>query len=683
MKIFSLIKPRYVLFIGLILIILLASSTYFELRQHRLELMRMHEYEGLALMEIIKQSAANSIASQSEIKDQIAERLFNNARWLREVEIHQRLTHSLLQGFTAQNNLYRINVFNADGAKIASSVGHDTHTAKSKYRPSVFFQPILDGEVQEIDIGLKEARHLKGDRYAVAVKRHMGGVIVVNIDAAEMLAFDKRIGIVKLFEDISSQRDLMYVVLQNEEGIIAATPGVHEMISMAADDFFNADSVRSRSTRFNDQEVLEVVSPIEVDGGSTGILRIGLHLDELRALEKRMIQRAVVISIGIIFIGFISISAVIISQNYAFLKQEHALIQTYTGNILHAMSDAVFGVDARQSIKFANRAALHMLHLDQNQITHQRFADFFTDCQSIVTALEKKQKIENAEQTLHIKALNHSIFVSLSVSFVMGETGEMDTGVILVRDQTKQKQLEEQIRRQEKLTAMGEFASGVAHEIRNPLNAISMIVQRFQKEFEPKTDSDEYFAMTRTVRSEIDRIGQIIRQFLEFARPAKLNKTPVAVDEIIMQSVNVVSAQAETKHIRMVKGNDAQTVIDVDKNQLHQALLNILQNAIEAVDEGGTIAISARQIDRKICIKVQDDGGGIPLEQQKRIFDLYFTRKPTGTGLGLALVHRIVTEHGGEVAVKSTPGEGTTFTLTIPIKDPQSSGRRDEHSNHR
>ncbi|MDH3879648.1 MAG: ATP-binding protein, partial [Desulfobacterales bacterium] len=194
--------------------------------------------------------------------------------------------------------------------------------------------------------------------------------------------------------------------------------------------------------------------------------------------------------------------------------------------------------------------------------------------------------------------------------------------------------------------------------------------------------SNEYFAMTRTVRSEIERIGQIIRQFLDFARPARLNKTPIAVNEIIMQSVNVVSAQAEAKHIRMVTGKDAQTVINVDKNQLHQALLNILQNALEAVDEGGMIAISATPVDQKICIRVQDDGAGIPLEQQKRIFDLYFTSKPTGTGLGLALVHRIVTEHGGEVAVQSKAGEGTTFTLTIPIEDLQSSGSGDEHSNH-
>lgn len=209
---------------------------------------------------------------------------------------------------------------------------------------------------------------------------------------------------------------------------------------------------------------------------------------------------------------------------------------------------------------------------------------------------------------------------------------------------------------------MGQFASGVAHEIRNPLNAISMIVQRFQKEFEPKTDADEYFEMTRTVRSEIARIVQITRQFLAFARPAKLNKTPMAVDEMIMQSVNVVSAQAEAKHIRMVTGSDAQTVINVDKDQFHQALLNLLQNAMEAVEAGGTVSVDARRIDLQLCIQIKDDGPGIPPEQQKRIFDLYYTSKPTGTGLGLALVHRIVTEHDGDVAVQSRPGEGTTFT---------------------
>lgn len=151
----------------------MAASAYFELRQRRVELMQMHKYEGLALLETIKKSAANSIASQSETKDQIAERLFNNARLLREIEVHRPLSHLWLKNMAAPNHLFRINVFDARGVKVVSSVGNEAHKASNKYQPRVFFQPILDGKVQEIDIGLKEARHFKGKRYAVAVNAIM------------------------------------------------------------------------------------------------------------------------------------------------------------------------------------------------------------------------------------------------------------------------------------------------------------------------------------------------------------------------------------------------------------------------------------------------------------------------------------------------------------------------------
>lgn len=655
------------LVIGLIIALLMISSAYFELRQSRIDLIQMHEYEGLALLEIIKQSAANSILSQSEIKNQIAERLFNNARLLREIEKYQPLTDALLEDVADKNDLYRINVFDAEGIKVASSV-RDFHDGVSKYRPKVFFQPILDGEAEEINIGMKEARQIEGQRYAVAVKRYKGGVIVINVDAADMLAFGTRIGLDKLLEDIGNQQELVYVVLQDAEGILAATPAIKEMTSIAADDFLRGDSVRTRTARFNDQEILELVTPFAVNDGFKGRLRIGLHLNEVRSLEKSMVQRTMVTSIGVIFIGFILISIVIISQNYRFLKQEHARIQTYTGNILHSMSDAVIGVDGQCSIRFANTAARRIFHMDQNQLTDRRIADFIVDSQSIMEALEKKQQLDNVEQSLHIKWLNRPISVAVSISYVFDETGEMDTGVILLRDQTRRKQLEEQVHRKEKLTAMGQLASGVAHEILNPLNAISMIVQRFQKEFEPTTDKDEYAGLTRTVRSEIERIGLIVRQFLELARPPALIMTPVSVDELIKQSVEVVSAQAGAKHIRLVTGGDVKTIINVDKNQFHQALLNLLQNGMDAIAEGGSISINAKNTDKHLCIDVTDDGAGILPEHQKRVFDLYFTTKPTGTGLGLALVHRIITEHGGEVSVHSKPGQGTTFTLSLPAE---------------
>ncbi len=667
MKLIDLIKPNYIFSIGLIFTILMILSTFFELRQSRLELIQMHEYEGLSLLEIIKQSATNSILSQTEIQQQIAERLSNNARLLQELEKHQPLTHALLKNFASRNNLYRINVFDAEGNKIESSV-LEPHKGKGKYRPEQFFQPILDGKTQEIDIGLKQARHLEEQRYAVAVKRHSGGVIVINVDAAEMLAFGKRIGLDRLIKDISRQQELVYVVLQDENGILAATPGLQKISSILEDNFLRADAIQTRATHFNGQEVLEIVSPFAVAGGYQGKLRIGLHLGEIRSLEKRMIQRAVMTSLGVIFVGFILTSIVIIGQNFRLLQHQHTQMQSDTGNILHAMSDAVIGVDAQRAVRFTNTAARRILDLKQNRVTGLPLTDLFSNGQAIMEALEKQQSLENVEQTLQIKSLNRPISVIVSVSFVFDETGSMEAGVILLRDQTNQKKLEEQLRRKEKLSAMGQLAAGVAHEIRNPLNAISMIVQRFHKEFKPTRDQEEYLALTRTVRSEIERIGQIIRQFLDLARPPKLNTAPVSVDDLISQSVAVVAAQAEAKDIRLVTGPGVQTRVEVDKNQFHQALLNLLQNALEAVAQGGLISIKARKTDKHLSIDVKDDGPGIPPEQQKKIFDLYFTTKPAGTGLGLALVHRIITEHGGEVSVRSKPGQGTTFTLTIPTE---------------
>jgi len=673
MKTINFFKPNYILFIGLIFTILMISSTYFELRQSRIELIQMHEYEGLALLEIIRQSTANSILSQTEIKEQIAERLLNNARLLREMEKYHPLTNDLLEDVADQNNLYRINVFDENGNKVASNVS-ELHGGVSKYRPKVFFQPILDGKVEEINIGMKEARQLEGQRYAVAVKRVNGGVIVINVDAVDILAFSKRIGLGRLLEDIGSQQEVVYVVLQDEDGILAATPEVRDMTSMADDEFLRGDGVRARTASFNDSEVLELVTPFTTVSDFKGRLRIGLHLNEVRTLENRMVQRAVVTSIGVICIGFILISIVIISQNYRFLKREHARIQTYTGNILHSMSDAVIGVDAGTSIKFANTAARRIFHMEQNLLSERRLADFIGNGETILEALERKQSLDNVEQILRIKSSNRPISAACSLSFVFDETGAFDTGVILLRDQTRRKQLEEQVRRKEKMTAMGQLASGVAHEIRNPLNAISMIVQRFQKEFEPVADREEYFGLAQTVRSEIDRIGAIIHQFLDLARPPALNRAPVSIEELVSESLEVVSAQAEARHIRLVADGDLQTVINGDKNLLHQALLNLLQNSMDAIAGGGEIAIKVRKKDKQIAIAVSDDGVGISPEHQKRVFDLYFTTKSTGTGMGLALVHRIINEHGGEIAVRSEPGQGTCFTLFLPIDEGSGTG---------
>ncbi len=228
--------------------------------------------------------------------------------------------------------------------------------------------------------------------------------------------------------------------------------------------------------------------------------------------------------------------------------------------------------------------------------------------------------------------------------------------------------LQNDLRRREKLSAMGELAAGVAHEIRNPLNAISMTVQRLAREFPAAEGADEQAELIKIVRREIDRISAIIRQFLEFARPAPLVKKPVLVGELISKVVALYTARAASQQVKIEWENRLSVKALLDADKITQCLVNLLENALDAVAIGGNITIHLETSRRKyFSITIEDDGAGIPPENQSRIFNLYFTTKANGTGLGLAQVLQTVSEHDGTVAVFSEPGRGTRFVLTIPM----------------
>jgi len=200
--------------------------------------------------------------------------------------------------------------------------------------------------------------------------------------------------------------------------------------------------------------------------------------------------------------------------------------------------------------------------------------------------------------------------------------------------------LQADLRRREKFSAMGELAAGVAHEIRNPLNAISMTAQRLAREFPPAEGADEQAQLIRTIRQEIERISAIIRQFLDFARPAPLAKKSVEMVELIMKVMALYQARATSQHINMESQNHLHSKVMIDPDKITQALINLLENALDAVTSGGTVKLRVDSLGhKKFSITVEDDGTGIPEENLNRIFNLYFTTKPNGTGLGLAQVY--------------------------------------------
>jgi len=238
------------------------------------------------------------------------------------------------------------------------------------------------------------------------------------------------------------------------------------------------------------------------------------------------------------------------------------------------------------------------------------------------------------------------------------------------------------LRRRDRLAAMGELASTVAHEVRNPLNAIGMSVQRLRREFidanapaggADGADQSEQRELLDVLSSETQRINRIVQQFLDYARPPRLVVRRTDLRGLVADVAASLRASAEARGVSVdddaVKAGEG--VVDAD--QLRQAIDNLVRNAIEASPAGARVSVRARRAGAGHVIEVEDNGPGIPADVLPKIFDLYFTTKSDGTGVGLAVTYQIVEAHGGTIEVDSTEGRGTRMILTIP-------DRQEEHA---
>ncbi len=223
---------------------------------------------------------------------------------------------------------------------------------------------------------------------------------------------------------------------------------------------------------------------------------------------------------------------------------------------------------------------------------------------------------------------------------------------------------EDQLRRADRLSALGELSAGMAHEIRNPLGSIRGAVEILKDDYSPDDAKYEFIGI---LLKETDRLNRIVQEFLNFARPKPPEYQQTDVNEAI-ESVLTLTAQEAGKAGIMVKKQLDSSLgrHNLDGELLKQALLNLILNAIQSMTRGGVLTVESRLADGKIEMKISDTGCGIPEENRKKLFSPFFTTKKNGTGLGLAITYRIIENHRGTIDVASEPGRGTTFTVRIP-----------------
>lgn len=244
--------------------------------------------------------------------------------------------------------------------------------------------------------------------------------------------------------------------------------------------------------------------------------------------------------------------------------------------------------------------------------------------------------------------------------------GRLDESHRKLREQTELLfRTEEQLRRADRLSALGELSAGMAHEIRNPLGSIKGAVEILKDDYTPADAKYEFIGI---LLKETDRLNRIVQEFLNFARPKSPEYEQADVNGAIDAVLTLTAQEAGKAGITVRKELDPSLGRQrIDAELLKQALLNLVLNAIQAMTPGGALTVRSRLADGAMELAVSDTGSGVPEENRKKLFTPFFTTKRNGTGLGLAITYRIVENHHGTIDVESEPGKGTTFTVKIPL----------------
>lgn len=343
--------------------------------------------------------------------------------------------------------------------------------------------------------------------------------------------------------------------------------------------------------------------------------------------------------------------------------------RTLTEHIMDSMTDGIITVDNQGVITSLNQAAERLTGYEVQEIVGVAYEKVFchgTRFNSLLLDTLRTGKSHLGQETDY-PVRTGTIHISTSTTRLRNANEEIIGAVVVFRDLTANHRLEQQVKRADRLAALGELMAGVAHEVRNPLTSIKGFVQ-YLADSDSEEERREY---TPIIIREVDRVNRIIEELLYFARPNRASITAVDVNNLLEQTLVLV----KNKTIRNLVDFDLQLAsdlppVEMDAEQFKQVFLNLVINGMQAMQQQGCITIKTvwNKAASSVCISFADTGVGIEEQDAVKIFDPFYTTKETGTGLGLPVVHRIVTAHRGQIKVDSIVGQGTAITVTIPLR---------------
>ncbi len=362
------------------------------------------------------------------------------------------------------------------------------------------------------------------------------------------------------------------------------------------------------------------------------------------------------------------------------LNRPHKPEELYA-QVLENISDGVIALDMEGRISLINPAAQTMTGISERQGLGRFFAHLFQGQKALTQLVERclrqGRTLSDHDDIVLTPASSPALPISATVSPNYSDSGELQGGILILRDQSKSRELEEAMRQADRLSMMSTLAAGLAHEIKNPLGGIKGAAQLLGRELPTDSHLAEYIEV---MIKEVERVNGIIEELMDLSRPRCARMGEVHLAEILQEIVLFQRESAPPKQIDFHMLLDPSIPpIRGDQSLITRLLLNLIKNGIEAIEDRGELTISTKvdselHLNRPgqrpvpfIQISIRDSGRGISRETLTNIFTPFYTTKIRGTGLGLALCQKIVGEHQGFIKVESTPGEGTCFTISLPF----------------
>ncbi len=347
--------------------------------------------------------------------------------------------------------------------------------------------------------------------------------------------------------------------------------------------------------------------------------------------------------------------------------------------IVKSSDDAIIGKTLDGVITSWNRGAETIYGYSAEEVLGRSISilvppDLPDQIKQILKKIAQRESVDNYE-TVRLRKDGKRIDVSLTISPIEDEAGNIIGASTIARDISERKRIEEALRETDKLATVGRLAAGVAHSIRNPLTSVKMRLFSMERSVDLSENQREDL---KVIAEEIRNVNNIVQSFLDFSRPPKLKMKKVSFSDQVDVALKLLEQRLDSYDVE-VRVNRTRRLPEswADPDQLKEALVNLLVNSCEAIGNGGLIEIHEEEVaqersGREVVIRITDNGPGIPESIQDKLFNPFFSTKEEGTGLGLSITARIVEEHRGKLELRSREGEGATFIITLPCREKES-----------